>query len=293
MEIARWAFRGRGRAGISTMSRAQLFAAVAMLMVFAAGCGSGGDEEPPFEVTSAVVSHETTRDISVWAPDIDGSFPVVYALHGTGGNRQDLAETATALARQGIVVFAADYRSGEIARWEQDAECGYRYARSIAGEYGGDLNRPVTSVGYSLGATLVLAGSLNEATYGPGGTYQECFSGAPRADVTVAVAGCHYEYQDQVFDFDPDTPLWTNQETDLVLVAGDSDDICAAWQSEDAAAALQSAGYEVSLVEIADASHFTLIFHDLVDDEWVTLPDEPAGQETVEAILDAIAAAEQ
>jgi alpha-beta hydrolase superfamily lysophospholipase len=111
--------------------------------------------------------------------------------------------------------------------------------------------------------------------------------------VTVAVAGCHYEYQGQVFDFDPNTPLWTNHETDLVLVAGDNDDLCAAWQSNDAAAALQSAGYEVNLVEIADANHFTLIFHDLVNDEWVTLADEPAGQETVQAILDAIAAAEQ
>jgi acetyl esterase/lipase len=275
------------------MKRAKLRVTVVLLVGFAAGCGSGGDGEPPFEVSSVVVSHETTRDISVWAPDSDGSWPVVYALHGTGGNRQDLAETASALARQGVVVFVADYRSAEIEHWAQDAECGYRYARSIADEYGGDLDRPVTSVGYSLGATLVLGGSLNDAAFGPGGTYQECFSGAPRADVTVAVAGCHYEYEGQVFDFDPNTPLWTNHETDLVLVAGENDDLCAAWQSKDAAAALQSAGYEVNLLEIAGANHFTLIFHDLVNDEWVTLPNEPAGQETVQAILDAIAAAEQ
>jgi acetyl esterase/lipase len=107
------------------------------MVVLAAGCGAGVDAEPPFEVSSAVISHETTQDISVWAPEADGSWPVVYALHGIGGSRQDLAETAMALARQGVVVFAADYRSATPEHWEQDAECGYRYALSIAEEYGG------------------------------------------------------------------------------------------------------------------------------------------------------------
>ena len=74
-----------------------------------------------------------------------------------------MAETAKALASQGVVVFAADYRSTAPEHWERDAECGYRYARSIAAEYGGDLDQPVTSVGFSLGATLVLEGSLSDA----------------------------------------------------------------------------------------------------------------------------------
>ena len=32
-----------------------------------------------------------------------------------------------------------------------DAECGYRFARSIAAEHGGDLDQPVTFVGLVLG----------------------------------------------------------------------------------------------------------------------------------------------
>jgi hypothetical protein len=36
-----------------------------------------------------------------------------------------------------------------------------------------------------------------------------------------------------------------------------------------------------------------LIFHDLVDGEWMTLPDEAAGMEAVRAILDAIGAAQR
>ena len=265
--------------------------AIVTMVVLTASCGTGGDAEPPFGVSSTVVSHETTQDITVWAPEVEGSWPVVYALHGIGGSRQDLAEIAIALASQGVVVFAADYRSATPEHWEQDAECGYRYARSIAEEHGGDLDQPVTSFGWSLGATLVLAGSLTDAAYGPGGTYQECFSGASRADVTVVVSGCHYEYQGQRFDFDPNTPWWTNRETDLVLVAGEDDAICAAWQSKDATAALRSAGFDAELVEIARANHFTVIFHDVVDDEWVTLPDDPAGAEVVRTIFEAIDAA--
>jgi predicted esterase len=259
----------------------------------AAGCTSTNDAEPPFDVTSTVVSHETTQEISVWAPDVDGPWPVVYALHGTGGSREDLAETASALAREGVVVFAADYRSADPQYWERDAECGYRYMLSVAEDHGGDLDEPVTSVGYSLGATLVLEGGLSEATYGPGGTYDECFTGAPRADVTVPIAGCHYEYEGRTFEFDADASRWTNQDTRMILVAGTDDTICEARQSRDAAEALQSAGHDVDLVEIPGANHFRLIFHDLVEGEWQTLPDEPAGMRVVETILDAIAAAEQ
>jgi alpha-beta hydrolase superfamily lysophospholipase len=142
-----------------------------------------------------------------------------------------------------------------------------------------------------LGATLVVAGSLNEAAYGRGGTYEECFSGAPRPDVALALSGCHYEYQGQRLDFDPNTPSSTNRDTDLVLVAGEDDTICAAWQSEDATAALQSSGHGAKFVKIADANHFSVIFHNVVDDEWITLPDDPAGTEVAQTILAAIDAA--
>lgn len=268
-------------------------ALLASMALLAAGCASSDDAGPPFEVTSTIVSHETTRDISAWAPEADGPWPVVYALHGTDGSREDLAETAKALAREGVVVFAADYRSIDAQHWEKDAECGYRFMRTIAEDHGGDLELPVASVGYSLGATLVLEGSLNEAAYGPAGTYDECFSGAPRADVTVAIAGCHYEYEGNQFDFDPSNPRWTSSTAGLVLLAGTEDTICEPWQSRDATEALRSAGYDVDLVEIPGANHFRPIFHDLIDGEWQTLPDEPAGAMAVETILDAIAAAEQ
>ena len=79
--------------------------------LLAAGCGgrdAGGDRLP---VTSAVVSDPTTQDIHVFAPQANGTWPTVIALHGVGGSGQDMGELATRLARGGTVVFAPTYRS--------------------------------------------------------------------------------------------------------------------------------------------------------------------------------------
>ncbi len=245
--------------------------------------------EPLFGVSSAIVSHETTQDISVWAPDAEGSWPVVYLLHGYQGSGQDLVETATGLASQGVVVFAADYRSTAEQYIEQDAECGWRYVVSIADEYGGDLDQPITFVGDSMGASLVLEGGLNDAVYGPGGTYDGCFTGAPRPDVIVPIAGCHYGPDGQESEFD--LTGWDNLDADLVLVVGEDDVVCPVRQSEEAAAALRSSGYDATLVVVPGGNHNNVVFYDVVDGEWVIVPNDPVGQVVVQTILDAINAA--
>ena len=53
---------------------------------------------------------------------------------------------------------------------------------------------------------------------------------------------------------------------------------------------LRSAGYDVDLVMIQGASHYAPVFHDLQDGQFVVVADDPAGEQTVEVILDAIAA---
>jgi len=65
----------------------------------------------------------------VGAPDAEGSWSIVSALHGLGGKGQDLAVTATELASHGNVMFAPDWGS------EQTAECSYRYSVSIVEAY--------------------------------------------------------------------------------------------------------------------------------------------------------------
>lgn len=271
---------------------AHLVSALVCAALVASACGSSDSEDRPFEVTSEVVSHETTQDILVFAPDAEGSWPVVLAMHGIGGTAEDMAETASRLAGEGFVVFAPTYRS-DLTTQEgvidalRDAECGYRFARTIAADHGGDLDEPVTFVGWSLGASTVLEGGLTEEI-DPSQEVVKCFTEVPRADVIVAISGCHYEFEGARFDFDQTG--WENRDADIVVVAGEDDTICAAWQSEDAATELRSAGFDVDLVTLEGADHFAPIFHELVDDNLVVVADDPAGAETVQLIVDAIAA---
>jgi poly(3-hydroxybutyrate) depolymerase len=62
-------------------------------------CGDNDADNGRYDVTTAVVSNEATQEIKVFAPDADGPWPVVVALHGVGGTAQDMAELATRLAR--------------------------------------------------------------------------------------------------------------------------------------------------------------------------------------------------
>jgi len=248
----------------------------------------------PYEVATTVVSHPATQDIWVTAPsdsDADewGTWPIVFGTHGTGGSGDGLAATAAELASHGLVVFAPTYRSTEGQYIEQDLECAYRYSMSIAEDYGAALNQPITYFGHSLGASMALLGGLSEAAYGPGGTYDACFTGVPRPDVIVGVAGCHYQYEGNQYPFD--LTGYSNMDADVILVAGTDDDVCELWQSQDATGALQAAGYDTRLVEIDGGNHANVVFYEIVDGEWLLRPGDPVGEEVAQVILDAINAA--
>jgi len=265
-------------AGIATSTMALLLAAPAV---------SGQDG--PYEVVTDVVSHEDTQDIHVWAPATEGSYPTVYAIHGLGGFGANWDIIGPALAAEGVVVFATDWHSieaenGPTDRAIADLECGYRYVREITTEYGGDLDQPFVFVGHSLGAAMGLGGARDEVMFVPGGTYDTCFTGAERPDAVVAVAGCYYEYDGRQFPFDATTGYGTG-DARLVFVGGEDDEVCAAWQSEDAAEAFAAAGFDATYHEVPGATHLTLIGHDLVDGEWLTLADHPAPAEVAKVVL--------
>lgn len=272
--------------------RRSIALAIAVLVggLLLSSCGDLGSVDGGFQVTSEVVSHEATKDMLVFAPDGEGSWPVIVAFHGVGGTPEDMAEIATRLAREGNVVFAPTYGTDittqeGVDRAGIDAECGYRLARSIASKYGGDLSQPVTFVGWSLGASAALAIGLTE-DIDPTGKFVSCFDQVPRPDIIVAISGCHYEggRLDLV-----DTETWGNKEADIVLIAGEQDTTCPASETEDAAAEMRSAGYDVDVVMLEGASHFAPIFGSLVDGKLVA-SDDPAGDRTLEVILKAIGA---
>ena len=275
-----------------TAWRVSRVTAFACAVGVAAACG-GDDSDSAYDVTTQVVSHETTQDMLVFSPDADGSWPVVFALHGIDGKAEDLTELATRLAGEGLVVFAPTYRS-DLTSFETqvatavDVECSYRFARSIAADHGGDLDEPVTFVGWSMGATLALQGGLTEDV-DPTGQFVPCFSNVPRADAIVAISGCHLDFQGmEVGFYDPSS--WGNPDADVVLVAGDADTKCPASQSEQAAADLRAAGYDVELVMLEEADHFGPVFHDFVDGEMTAHAHHPAGEQTLDVILGAIGA---
>ena len=143
----------------------------------------------------------------------------------------------------------------------------------------------MTFVGWSLGASAALAIGLTE-DIDPTGKFVSCFDQVPRPDIIVAISGCHYEggQLDLV-----DTETWGNKEADIVLIAGGDDTTCPPSETEDAAAELRSAGFDVDLVMLEGASHFAPIFGDLVDGKLVA-SDNPVGDRTLEVILKAIAA---
>ncbi|MGH8835654.1 MAG: hypothetical protein ACRDWG_11775 [Actinomycetes bacterium] len=102
-------------------------------------------------------------------------------------------------------------------------------------------------VGWSLGATAVLAIGLTDDIDPAGGPPVP--GNPPRPDVIVAISGCYFEYRGVRQNF-LDVSGCGNKDADLTLVAGDKDTTCAAWQSDDAAAQLRSAGYDVQLLTL-------------------------------------------
>lgn len=281
---------GRNRlVGVASMAL-MLLATVGM----APGCGRNGPPKPPFAVTSTVVSHETTKPMSIWAPNAGGTRPVVYMLHGINGSPQDMELLARTVAEQGYVVFGLDWDDN--GNPYRDIACGYHYGQSIAAEHGGDANRPAV-VGYSQGATYALLGATSQEVGARVDTFDPCSVeqgkvvapvGQALPEVLVLIAPCLFEYQGKAV-----TPEVSGGNTSLpiTVVSGEDDTVCKPWQQKEAVTFLQAAGYETRLVSVPAADHHTLVYQEMVGDQSVPRPDSPAGQRTTRAILDAVKAA--
>lgn len=270
---------------MSPESRILVTCAVAL----AATACSSGSTGAPYDVRSEVLHDDTTQDVRVWAPtgDAEGSWPVVFALPGIGGGKSDFDLLGPAIAEQGVVVFATDYRTaGTVESLAEDLACGYRLAVSTAGDYGADLEEPVTAIGYSYGAYWMLAGALSEATTGGDSVADACARSLQLPDVVVGLNGCYYSRQVAPFS----TEGLARREADVVVIASSDDRNCPPQESEQLTTELQAAGFRVTLTTLPDADHFAAIFHGFDDGEWLSVPDSAAGERTVDVIIDAIEA---
>jgi dienelactone hydrolase len=275
--------------GIRQFVRVAVVASIAATSAVA--CGGGSDDE--LTVTSQVVSDTATPELRVLAPEEDGPWPVVFALHGVRGTGQDMVELGTRLARAGVVVFAPSYHTDlstpeGLKRASDDLVCAYQMARRIAPEHGGDLTKPVTVVGWSLGADFVVLGSLGPST---DNRTNRCPGEAPLPDVVVGLSGCYYEFDGKPITWFGDLSGWGNKTADVHLVDGDNDAVCPAWQTERLATSLRTEGYDVAVTQLRSANHFAPVFHDLRDGQWQLITDDPAGEHAVDVIVDAITTA--
>jgi dienelactone hydrolase len=204
-----------------------------------------------------------------------------------------MVELGTRLAKAGVVVFVPTYNTDlstpdGLTRASDDVGCAYQVARRIAPEYGGDLSQPVTAVGWSLGADFVVLGGLGPPTDSSTG---RCPGELPRPDVVVALSGCYYEFEGNPVTWFDDLTGWSNKSADVHLVDGDNDTTCPASQTERLATSLRTEGYDVAVTQLSSADHSAPIFHDERDGQWEVITDDPAGEQAVEIIVDAITTA--
>jgi dienelactone hydrolase len=243
-------------------------------------------------VREQVISDPTTQQIQVFRPAGNGSWPIVMAYHGLGGDRGQMAELGRRLAASGLLVFAPDVRTDVsteqgVVDAANDSECAYRYVRTVARDYGGDLHLPVTFVGWSFGANYAVQGGLDEQL-DPSRQFVSCFTDVPRPDVIVALDGCHYEFQGQPSRL-LDPAQWGNRRASVVLAAGAEDTVCPARQSEQLATELRNRGYTVRYEVLPRADHFAPVFLAAGENGTVPAPRSPAGERTVRLITGAIA----
>lgn len=98
--------------------------------------------------------------LDAFLPDSEGPCPAVLVVHGgawRGGNRKQLRGYAEALAQQGLVCFAIDYRLAPQHKFPaqiEDCRSAVKWIREHAGEYHVDASK-LGAIGYSAGGHLV------------------------------------------------------------------------------------------------------------------------------------------
>ena len=258
------------------------------LLPVALACGSGSGKD--MSVSTRAISDPTAPHLRVVAPDRQGSWPVVLALHGNGGTGEDMLPLATRLARSGAVVFVPTYNTDfstadGLTRAGDDISCAYGIARRDAHRYGGDLSEPVTVVGWSLGADLAILGGLGPLNDPSSG---RCPGEVIRPDVVVALSGCYYGFDGKQVTWFDDLTGWTPPNVAVRLVSGDRDTTCPGWQTDRLAQSLRTAGYRVAVTRLEGADHGAPVFRGQRDGQWRVLTRDPAGDRTVGLILEAI-----
>ncbi len=213
-------------------------------------------------------------ELDIHAPAEVGPWPVVVTIHGGGwfvGDRSSMGPLADGLASRKAVVFNATYHTltlgGTFPGMVDDIACAVQFARNTASEF---TTTPdlVTIVGHSAGAHL---SSL--VAYAPGEFGQDCQEGPSLSpDAFVGLAGPYDISQlggllTPMFGVTPeqDPALWAqgnpfswigeSPDIPTLLLHGDADGLAPIAFSEELAAALETAGRDVTFEVLSGRGH--------------------------------------
>ena len=197
-------------------------------------------------------------------------------LHGRPRTRADMEPLARLLARDGAVVFNADYRGGpRVERGYpmayEDAACAVRFARAHATEYGANPDR-VVLVGHSFGTYVGSIVTLRGDRY-RGGCLADTGSAEPEA--FVGLSGSYHWHKEPIWNtffgtrYAADPERWEEGHP-YEQIGGNPDSV---WRfvteredpvlDPDSSLAfhllLEDAGYDTELQTLDGSGHFTIL----------------------------------
>ncbi len=208
------------------------------------------DDRPQHRGTPAEVAHHAQdyrpgRLVDIFRPPGAAGAPVVLLWHGSGPDERDiLAPLAAGIARLGPLVVVPDWRSDDPVAGPADLLDSLDFARSTAGELGGDAGRLVLA-GWSLGANA--AAALAERPGIAGGWH-------PSGLVGLAGSYDHSPFDDRPGAGDP----VGGAGRPALLAHGTGDPVLPVAGSVHAAGELAAAGWRVVMRQI-DTDHAGII----------------------------------
>jgi acetyl esterase/lipase len=213
-------------------------------------------------------------------------YPMVVFIHGGGwsaGSKEDFADLAAGLAKQGYVTFSINYRlvkngQNRFPAGYDDVQRAIRWVRAHAADYHGDPNR-VAVLGGSAGGQLVALLGTTETRDNTDPSLA-AFSSRPQcvidlfgpADLTrpfpqkstegLNVQQLVYDYmggrpEEKVDAYRQASPIFHINSTSVpfLIFQGTDDDLVPVDQSRQFAAALKLAGVDVEYVEFQGEGH--------------------------------------
>jgi acetyl esterase/lipase len=230
------------------------------------GSGSGqatvtpADPPPSVQVTRDL-AYTATSKLDVYAPRAAGPHPTVVIFPGRRSTKDTVSSLAGAVAEQGAVVFAVDYRGLESLPAVTDGRCATGFAAANAATYGGDRG-PLVVVGVSSGVDA----AVGEGVAGP---WRAAASGAdcpaPGGGPVSAVVGVVGAYPDldpgsTEAKFSPRGQVAASPEVPVWLVEGSKDVLQVnRSQTESFRDALVVAGHPVTTRFVDDLPNLSLV----------------------------------